>query len=1133
MTAVENDEERLLEGLNPQQRAAVTHTDGPLLILAGPGSGKTRVIVHRIAYLLDVKDVYPYHILAVTFTNKAAREMRQRLNDLVGPERARGLAVGTFHANCARWLRRDIQHLGLDPGFAIYDDNDQVDLVKQVLKELELDEKRTSPRALLSAISHAKSELVDVDRYASDAQGYWQETVARVYRRYNELLQRNHALDFDDLLTITVQLFRDVPEVLQHYQKRFRYVMVDEFQDTNIAQYEIVKLLTRESRNLCVVGDEDQCVPAGAKIIAADGMVPIEHIRSGDLVAAGAGRGRLNSAVVTDTRSRLYVGELVQVHLRSGNVIQLTPNHMCFARLGVRNDVHFVYLMFRRGMGYRIGIAVGARSGNRGVITNGLAVRANQEHADKVWILRVCDSREQAVYFEQFFSTEYGIPTMVFFAAGRKDLTLSQQSIDRLFASIDTRTHVARLMADLGLSEAYPHHRPQGITDHRNSDRMLVHLTAFGGRGPSGESPWHNHRVWLNTSSRVLQDQVERGGVATRPGARGTWRVERGYRDLRQTIEISERIARAAGSEEVARWAVLTGGPKFAFQPASHLRASMIVPVVDDGQVVEDEIVEVTRVPYEGPVHDLDVANLHNYCVDGMLVHNSIYSWRSADIRNILNFEKDFLDLKVVVLEQNYRSTDTILKVARAIIAANKLRKEKNLWTENEAGLPVTVHEAYNEQDEALYIVREIERMYRSQKLPLNSFGVLYRTNAQSRAIEDAFVRAGLPYRLVGGIRFYERREVKDVLAYLRLVHNPADAVSLLRVINTPPRGIGQKTVQELLRWATAQGIQPYEAMLRVANLRHDDSSSQAAQSPFGVRARELFGAFVDIIEPLRAEVGTRSVFELLDSLLERTGYARYLQDGTEEGEERLANVEELRSKAANYDELAPENALASFLEDVSLVQDVDQLDEGGRGDAVTLITLHAAKGLEFTYVFLVGVEEGVLPHQRSIDDPRQLEEERRLFYVGITRAMRGLYLVFAFRRTLFGAQQVNAPSRFLLDVPQSLALLTHAPGAGRGARVSARQERPQMTRQQARELAARAFQPVVSHEPREPRPPRPPRNGETTYHSGDRVKHPSFGTGIVVGVRADGNTEIIEVNFAGGAGVKKLDVAFAPLSRA
>src|SRR5215831_6937512 len=706
---------KLLEGLNPHQREAVSHTDGPLLILAGPGSGKTRVIVHRVAYLLRmVPKLYPYNVLAVTFTNKAARELRERLDTLVGADLARGLSVGTFHSLAARWLRRDIKHLGRDPGFAIYDDNDQVDLVKQILKEFEIDEKRTSPRSVLSAISHAKSELISPEAYARDAQGDWHTTVARVYHRYTDLLDRNHALDFDDLLSVTVQLFREVPEVLGFYQKRYQYVMVDEFQDTNIAQYEIVKLLTNESRNLCVVGDEDQ----------------------------------------------------------------------------------------------------------------------------------------------------------------------------------------------------------------------------------------------------------------------------------------------------------------------------------------------------------------------------SIYSWRSADIRNILNFEKDFPDLKIVVLEQNYRSTSTILQVARAVIASNKLRKEKNLWTDNEQGTPVTVHEAYNEQDEALYVLREIERLHRSHDVPLSHFGVLYRTNAQSRALEDAFVRAGLPYRLVGGIRFYERREVKDVLAYLRLVHNPADAVSLLRVINTPPRGIGQKTVQELQHWATAQGIQPYEAMQRVANLRNDDSSSQAAQLPFGVRARELFGAFVGTIEPLRAEVGTRSVFELLDSLLERTGYARHLQDGTEEGDERLANVEELRSKAANYDKLAPENALASFLEDVSLVQDVDQLDEGGRGDAATLITLHAAKGLEFPYVFLVGVEEGVLPHQRSIDDPRQLEEERRLFYVGITRAMRGLYLVRAFRRTLYGNSNASTASRFLLDIPPSLAMVTHAPGAGSrhpGAPAwsSRREDRPMLTREQARELAARAFQPTS--EPRSPTGRGPP----------------------------------------------------------
>jgi DNA helicase II / ATP-dependent DNA helicase PcrA len=764
----------ILEGLNDRQREAVTHGNGPLLILAGPGSGKTRVIVHRIAYLLEAWRVYPSRILAVTFTNKAAREMRERLDALVGGSVARALNVGTFHAICARWLRHDIKHLGLDPSFAIFDDNDQVDLVKQVLHELEIDEKRASPRGVLSAISHAKSELIGPERYARDAQGPWQETVARVYSRYVDLLQRNHALDFDDLLGFTVQLFREVPDVLKHYQDRFQHVLVDEFQDTNIAQYEIVKMLTHSHRNLCVVGDEDQ----------------------------------------------------------------------------------------------------------------------------------------------------------------------------------------------------------------------------------------------------------------------------------------------------------------------------------------------------------------------------GIYSWRSADIRNILNFEQDYPDLKIVILEQNYRSTSTILQVARAVIASNKLRKEKNLWTENDTGLPVTLHEAYNEQDEAQYVLREVQRLNRSQGVPLNAIALMYRTNAQSRAIEDAFVRAGLPYRLVGGTRFYERKEIKDVLAYLRLVQNPFDTVSLARVINVPSRGIGQKTVQELLRWATDQGIPAYEAMQR------------AADGPFATRARELFGAFVELIEPLRASAHERSVSEILHTLIERTGYGRYVQDGSEEGEERLQNVEELLTKAQDYDELAPESGLASFLEDVSLVQDVDQLDERSQPkDAVTLITLHAAKGLEYPYVFLLGLEEGVLPHARSVDDPRQLEEERRLFYVGITRAMKGLYLVFAFRRTLYGNSQVNAPSRFLLDVPPSLALATHAAGApstalagrgslgspgARGAWVSGRQTRPPLTREQARELAARSFRPLAPEPPpAQRRETRPPSTAPTRYQPGDRVRHPTFGIGIVLSARQETDTEIVEVNFAGPSGVKKLDLAYAPLERA
>jgi len=874
--------ERILEGLNDQQREAVSHVNGPLLILAGPGSGKTRVIVHRIAYLLNVEGVYPSRLLAVTFTNKAAREMRERLDTLVGQQIARGLAVGTFHANCARWLRRDIKELGLDPGFAIFDDNDQMDVVKQVFKELSIDEKRTSPRAVLSAISHAKSELVDVDRFASDAKGYWQETVAKVYRRYNQLLEHNHALDFDDLLGTTVQLFREVPDVLERYQKRYFHVMVDEFQDTNIAQYEIVKLLTQQHRNLCVVGDEDQCLPGGSLIRTLLGEQPIEKITAGTPVIAGAGRGTTARARVGDVRSRQFRGELIRITLRGGRVVDLTPNHMCFARLGVRIGVHYVYLMYRRDKGYRVGRAVGARVGNRGLLTNGLLVRTNQEHADKVWILRVCTTLEEAIFYEQFFSTEYGIPTVVFHTAGRGTLAYSQRTVNRLFSAIATRDRAERLMRDLCISFAHPHHRPQGLTDHGNEQRMVVHLTAFGANAPSRESPWYGHRVWLNTTSRITEDEVQRNGVTTRAGARGTWRVERAYRDLVRTAEVSEQIARASGAEEVAHWATLTAGDKFAFQPAAQLHPTMIVPVLEDDRIVEDEIVSVERVPYDGEVFDLDVANLHNYVANGLVVHNSIYSWRSADIRNILNFEVDYPDLKVVVLEQNYRSSSTILQVARAVIAANRMRKEKNLWTHNEAGLPVTVHEAYNEQDEALYVLREIERLHRSQHVPLNAFGVLYRTNAQSRALEDAFVRAGIPYRLVGGIRFYERREVKDVLAYLRLVHNPFDTVSLLRVINVPARGIGQKTVQELVRWSESLNLTPYEALTRIARLRFDESDAVAVRAPFATRARELFGAFVDIIEPLRNELGNRTVLETLDAVIERTGYADYLRDGSE-----------------------------------------------------------------------------------------------------------------------------------------------------------------------------------------------------------------------------------------------------------
>ena len=770
----------VLGSLNSPQREAVETVDGPLLILAGPGSGKTRVIVHRVAYLLE-RGIDPHQVLAVTFTNKAAREMKERLALLVGRP-AQLLTVGTFHATCARWLRRDIHHLGLDPGFAIFDDNDQVDLIRSISRELSIDDKRFTPRMILHEISSAKSELVDPEEYASRAEGRYRETVARAYKRYQAALRENHALDFDDLLLTTVQLFQEFPAVLERYQERYRYLLVDEFQDTNVVQYQLARLLAAKYRNICVVGDPDQ----------------------------------------------------------------------------------------------------------------------------------------------------------------------------------------------------------------------------------------------------------------------------------------------------------------------------------------------------------------------------SIYGWRKADIRNILNFERDYPDLKTVVLEQNYRSTQNILDVAHAVISANRLRKEKTLWTENDGGGEVVQFQAFDEREEAQFVVREIERLS-SRENRLGDFAVMYRTNAQSRAVEDALVRYGVPYRLVGGTRFYERREVKDLLAYLRLVQNPYDSVSLLRVINVPSRGLGAKTVAELGRWARTLGVSLFEALLQVSARGLAGADGTGPVIPFAGRARDALGGFLDLLEGLRDLRTDVPLTELIEQVIERTGYERYLRDGTEEGEERWQNVVELRTKAADYGELEPETALQRFLEEVSLVQDVDALET--TGDAVTLITLHAAKGLEFPYVFILGIEEGLCPHVRSMDDQSQIEEERRLFYVGVTRAMRGLFLLHATRRTQFGAASYRDPSRFLADIPPQLLkpALARPPAPRRFALDQHHFDDLEAEREEWAEAAptppAASYRrnPIRRPDPEpawmterdrylDPPPAAPSR--EPTFRKGERVAHSAFGQGVVLESQVVGDDEQVSVLFAGHPTPKKLSLAFAQLER-
>jgi DNA helicase II / ATP-dependent DNA helicase PcrA len=724
----------ILTKLNPAQKEAVETIEGPVLILAGPGSGKTRVITHRVAYLMKVCGISPHRIMAVTFTNKAAREMGERLSELA-PGSAQNLTIGTFHAICARILRKDGKAAGIEPGFVIYDDDDQLELVKRALQELNLDPKQYIPRAVLSVISTAKSNMLAPQDLSRHTRSYFEEVTGRVYERYQQLLSASQALDFDDLLMRTVQLFREHPEILKKYQERYIHFMVDEFQDTNLTQYELIKQMADKYKNICVVGDPDQ----------------------------------------------------------------------------------------------------------------------------------------------------------------------------------------------------------------------------------------------------------------------------------------------------------------------------------------------------------------------------SIYSWRSADLRNILNFEKDYPQARVIYLEQNYRSTRRILDTASHVIKANRQRKQKELWTENEAGELTSIIETYTEQEEAQYVVKEIERLVDAGEANYRDCAVMYRTNAQSRAIEEAFVRYGLPYKLVAGTRFYERREVKDIIAYLRLVQNPYDTVSLMRIINVPNRGIGQQTLLLLSKWAQEQGISQYEALQRLAA-----PESASGVLPFNSRTMKILGGFGNLLKDLVARSRETDLLDFFDHLTAASGYKDFILND-EDGDERWDNVQELRTVAETYHQLAPQDALTAFLESVALVSDVDDLDESN--NKVTLITLHQAKGLEFNNVFMVGVEEGLLPHIKSLDDPFQMEEERRLCYVGITRAKRRIYLTHAFRRTLMGRSTVNKASRFLQDIPRELITGSESWQASEskwGADYMSKSVAIPENKLQVPSIELKA---------------------------GDRVRHGIFGEGIVVSCTPKPGDAEVAVAF-GGVGVKKLLLSFAKLEK-
>lgn len=975
----------ILADLNLPQQQAVTFGDGPLLILAGAGSGKTRALTYRAAYLILEKKIPPENILLLTFTNKAAGEMKERIQKLIHNSQLDNLKIGnlpfagTFHSFCAKVLRRDGHLLAIPANYAIYDEADQLEAIKEVLGKLHFSPREYRPAAILNAISQAKNELVSELEYPQYARGPWQKTVAQVYLDYQKFLAENEAVDFDDLIFKTVVLFKRFPEVLGKYQNQYPYLLVDEYQDTNYAQYVLTKLLARRYRNLTVVGDASQCLPPETPVITNNGPKKIKNLSKKDLVIAANGRGETHEFPVEAIHKRRYKGKLVHIFTEGGKELRLTPNHLVFASLKASPKIYWVYLMYRRDKGYRIGIAKGSRHGDkrRNIETSiGLETRGNQESADKMWIIKTCFSKEEALFWEMYYSFEYGIPSAVFETCGRKK-AINQNQINMLFSVIDTKNRAKKLMNDLYINPDFPHHRPKGTSGNKQPDRQVVHLKYFEDPRKSQTSPWSAHRIALNTTDRELEKQVRANNFYTRPGRRNTWRTEITKLNYSDAYKTAQELSSAAGEIDISHEAFLLKDKKLFFHPASHLHPEMIIPIETNGKVERDLVNRVEWEDYEGFVYDIDVKHVHNYLANGIVVHNSIYGWRGANFRNLINLKTDFPDLTVINLEQNYRSTQTILNLAYSVISHNTSHPILKLWTQNQAGEKATLYEARNEVAEAEFVVNKIIQLT-TVSHSYRDFAILYRTNAQSRVLEEVFLHAGIPYTLVGGTRFYQRKEIKDVLAYLRVVANPKDLVSYHRI-----EKLGKNRLEKFLSW--------------LEKIRQKDEDLKRADTLF-----------------------------LLDNTLKATEYLDLYDPRIEEDLSRLENIKELRSVAAEFPNLS------DFLENVALVeQEYLPAESAGlpnkqdKKEAVALMTLHASKGLEFPVVFLVGMEEGLFPHSRSLLDRNELEEERRLCYVGLTRAKEKIFLTHVYKRLYFGQRSSNEVSRFVQDLPEELLEIT------------------------------------------------------------------------------------------------------------
>ena len=1087
----------LLSGLNPSQLEAVTHDEGPLLVVAGAGSGKTRVLTHRIAWLIAERGVSPFEILAITFTNKAAEEMKTRVARLVGPV-AQKMWVSTFHSACVRILRRDAAALGYPSSFTIYDEADAVRLTGYVLRDLNVDSKKFPPRSVHAAISAAKNDLVGPGAYHDAARTIFEKRIAEVYREYQQRLHQAGAMDFDDLLNQTVGLLRSHPDVLERYRQRFKHVLVDEYQDTNRAQNEIVLLIAGQHRNVCIVGDADQCLPPGTAIDTPAGRRPIEQLREGEHVLGVGASGRLTAARIAAVHGSRYAGRLYRVEA-DGEALRGTPHHIVPARVEVVGDQHAVHLVYRADRGYRVGSTPEVRSDTDGEQAVGIPVGPDHEHADKVWLLRTCTTHSEAAYWEAWFAATYGLPTACFDPVGGRP-AMDETLLERLYLGLDTATGAKRLMDDLDLHPEFPHHRTG--TGARGQGLDLLDLTMFGDHR-SGEIGHHRIR-WSSTRPEIVE-RLERAGLEVRAGASGSTPFEVSCESYHSALVAARLVAEMSGMEIDRHLAVR--GTIYRFTPLSHLRPGMRVLVGRAGEVAEATVDRVEVEEYDGPVYDLEVDPTHTYVADGVLVHNSIYKFRGADMRNILEFEDAYPDATVVLLEQNYRSTQTILDAANAVIANNLGRKPKQLWTDSGAGDHIVRYQADDEHDEAAWVVAEMGRLHDGGSHRWGDMAVFYRTNAQSRVLEEELARRGVPYKVVGGTRFYDRREIKDALAYLRAAVNPADEISVKRVLNVPKRGVGDTTVGRVDAWATAHGLTFHDGLERA------DEAGVSGRSVRGIES------FLELLRQLRTRLADGPA-AVLQHALDASGYLAELEaEHSIEAQGRLENLAELVGHAREIEDVN------TFLEQVSLVADTDDLTDDD--SSVLLMTLHSAKGLEFPAVFLIGLEDGVFPHLRSIGEPAELEEERRLCYVGVTRARERLYLTHAWCRTLFGSTQYNPPSRFLDEVPAEL--VTEVDNGRRSTRRSRGTWRSDDTDGRIFGFGGRERIVESAMTPRTP----PPSTGAEGLglRSGDDVRHKSWGEGVVLEVTGAGDKAEAVVRFP-DVGEKRLLLCWAPLEK-